>query len=72
MLWISTLGPRERLIMLRALQFAFRRLENDREWADLIRATCEAVQPSPAEDAEITVVAGRVAAGIKAELAKAA
>lgn len=72
MLWLSTLGPRERLVMLRALKFAFRRLENDREWSELIRAACAVLNPSPEEDAEISVVAGRVAAGIRAELEKAA
>lgn len=71
MLWLSTLGPRERLIMLVALKFAFRRLENDREWGEMIRVACEALKPSPDENAEISVIAGCVPSHIRADLGEA-
>lgn len=58
--------------MLLALKFAFRRLENNREWSELIRVACEALKPSPDENAEISVIAGRVASHIRADLGQAA
>jgi hypothetical protein len=71
MLWLSTLGAEERLTMLLALKYAFRRLEVDKDWAGLIKRTCDELKPTPEDHADIVLRAGKVAASIKAELAAA-
>jgi hypothetical protein len=71
MLWLSTLEGEQRLLMLLAMKFAFRYLEIDREWAALIKRTCDDVKPTAEQHAEIVLRAGRITANLKDELAAA-
>lgn len=56
----------------RAIRFAFRWLEADRAWDEMIRAVREPLKLTPEEDVQISVTTGRVASHIRTGLGQAA
>ena len=68
--WLRRLAPRDRLATMYAMSAVYPAIKNDRSWKARIDAVVAELKPTPQEQADIMIEAGRISRNLESILQK--